>query len=67
VVELKNTAGRVYVMDGDVVECDGAGTGTEVDCTFLTGTGRGRNSIIFTGQWRIKSLTSAQASKIISL
>jgi len=40
-------------VGGDGVECDGAGTGTELDFTFLTGTGRGRSSIIFTGRWRV--------------
>jgi len=35
-----------YEYGADGVECDEAGTGTELDCTFLTVTGRG--SIIFT-------------------
>jgi len=56
-VELKNPG-----TGGNGVECDGAGAGTELHSTFLTSTGRGRSSIIFTGRWRVLILTSAQAS-----
>jgi len=52
-LRVRNGGGVEKYGYRDRIECDGAETGTDLDCTILTGTGWGRSSIIFTGRWRV--------------